>query len=742
MGWPLFPIKSAPWPLLMPLVHKVPLKESSYIWEAYQGEHGEDRFHTYGPYRDDATAMPDMLLPSHWFWDAFPDRIVHGGECIPISKGTVDLYSSLGKPAMASAQPGHSNLISFQKDGETWKAEIEQDFAGGAHVTFAQWYFDDDERNDLNFRGLYGWAGAEYQLGLALGMNLGVDTYMDVRMASNIYQALPESEHKSVGRTLLLNALEENPFDPDPWYRLFQVSDCDQKFALAGAIRSGNPAGLIPNGSCPALEGFLKSSRVGPAGNDLTNYWRNLEEFAVHNYVVNGDGPHDETTMLQDFQFLKGSPAIGPQELADFAEKFVGGSRPETLAADTATDAKLADQGDAYGRFRMGQRYLYGDGLPQDEAKARDLFTQGAKLGDGVSAVLLERMNPPVPTGGMAVTASSAYSETQDPKHLIDGTGMVGGAHDNNDSAASMWTTVENPSRTPPVPGLPSSPAWVKIDFPQPQWFDAIKIWNLNQANLTNRGLKRLEVYGSPNGSTWYQLTSAAVLPEASGKPGEFGTTLPRSSSGRPLRSVIIAADITDGNYGGSVYGLSAVRFVMHPVRSALSSGQISVTASSENSPAQSVQHLIDGAGMTGEYHDNNASAATMWLTKDPAPMGTPAPGLLPSPAWVRFDFSQPRTFDEIMIWNHNQAVHTTRGFQRTRIYGTSNGSDWFPLTSSEVIVLPKAGGGPNSAAISIVNVEAKRFISSVIIAADYKDGNYGNSCYGLSAVKFINLGR
>jgi len=121
LPWPLFPLDKAPWPLLMPLAHTVPLSEAGYIWEAFKGEHGDDRYHTYGPYRGDDDAMPYELQPSKWFGDAWPDRIVHGGECAPISKGTVDLYSALGKPAMWAGQPGHANLISFKYLAEASK---------------------------------------------------------------------------------------------------------------------------------------------------------------------------------------------------------------------------------------------------------------------------------------------------------------------------------------------------------------------------------------------------------------------------------------------------------------------------------------------------------------------------------------------------------------------------------------------------------------------------------------------
>lgn len=140
MPWPLFPIDTAPWPLLMPLAHPVPISEADYIWEAFQGEHGSDRFHTYGPYRDDDDVMPDSFRPSRWFWDAWPDRIIHGGECVPISKGTVELYSSLGEPAMWAGQPGHANLMIFSYGAGKWPASIEQDYAGGPTLTSAQWF--------------------------------------------------------------------------------------------------------------------------------------------------------------------------------------------------------------------------------------------------------------------------------------------------------------------------------------------------------------------------------------------------------------------------------------------------------------------------------------------------------------------------------------------------------------------------------------------------------------------------
>lgn len=52
----------------------------------------------------------------------------------------------------------------------------------------------------------------------------------------------------------------------------------------------------------------------------------------------------------------------------------------------------LSDKGDAYGQFRMGERYLAGSGVPKDEAKAKDLFTKSAAQGNKDAEAALLRM--------------------------------------------------------------------------------------------------------------------------------------------------------------------------------------------------------------------------------------------------------------------------------------------------------------------------------------------------------------
>jgi len=404
MTWPLVSLNSTPWPLLMPLSHSVPLDEANYLWEAFQGFHGQDRYHTYGPYRDDLTAMPDMLLPSRWFWNAVPDQIVHGGECMPISLATIDLYSSLAKPATDAAQPGHANLISYLSDGGTWKADIEQDFAGGARATFSQWYFDDQPRHELHFRDLFGWPGAEYHLGIAVAMNLGISSYIDTRIASRIFDILPKAARKTIGVKLLTEALRENPFNPEVWYRLgAETSDVRESLTLAKSVRDHDPQHIVAGLPSDNFDKFIKSGRSGPDGSDMNDYWAVLLENMTRLTILDRGAPTDEAAMHDVYTFLTSVPGLDASELAGYTQRFAGIKTADAVAEEVKIDLQLAEKGDAFGCMRMGQRYLGGDGVPRDDVKARGFLVRAARQGEPSASFGLENLSIPLPNDGRCV---------------------------------------------------------------------------------------------------------------------------------------------------------------------------------------------------------------------------------------------------------------------------------------------------------------------------------------------------
>lgn len=739
--FPLFDLQNAPWPLLMPLSHPAPLDEAQYLWESFKGEHGPDRFHTYGPYRDDLTAMPDMLRPSPWYWNAVPDQIVHGGQCMPISLATIDLYTSLGKPAMGAAQPGHANLISFENENGAWRAVVEQDFAGGPRVTFSQWFFDDPHRGELRFRDLFGWPGAEYHLGLAAGMNLGLSSYMDSRIAARIFDLLPPSPRATLGRNLLVDAALKNPFNPEIWYRLAGLApDVANAIALTRAVEAHDPEKLLDGRPSLPLKAFLSGGKAAPALPSIGSYWQVLHEFVSRFSVLGKPAPPDEATLREAYLCLAGTPGVDAGELLRYTQRNVGFRSEAWTKEQVALNVGWAEKGDRFGCLRMGQRYLDGDGVQRDEGRARSFLSRAARLGDTPAAILMDGMGVPVPMEGVELVPSSTYSPTQDVRHLIDGSGLSGGMHDNSIPAATMWQTASHPAPTVPAEGLPASPAWVRFNFPQRRAFDAVEIWNHNQANLTDRGFRKFRIYGSPDGSRWILLTKDAELPRAAGNAPEPSTSVDTNSSGQLFKSVIIAAEAQEGNYGSADYGLSEVRFVCRPVAFAIPSYQIQVRASSQFSETQTPAHLIDGSGMIGEFHDNHSGAATMWHTVENPRPSSPDPGLPNSAGWVRFNFTAPQYVDQIRIWNMNQAGLTNRGFRKMRMYGTSDGMEWFALTATPDIVLPKATGQPVTASIDFFNAHPERPLRCVVIWADPQEGNHGGNCYGLSAVRFIRF--
>ena len=722
MRWPLFRIEAAPWPLLMPLAHPVPLSEAKYIWEKFQGAYGDERWHDYGPFRGPADAMPYMLQPSKWFWDAWPDRIVWGGMCVPISTTTVDLYSAMGKPAVWAGQPGHANLVSFSDTGGAWTALVEQAFAGGPDGTQCQWYFNEDRGTEPHHReDVSYWAGAEYPIGLALAMNAGLASYMDTRLAVSIFRALPAQEKQTVGVKLLTHASQISPFNPAVWYLLgHQAGGGEDGYNLALRVmrlKNGRPSAASP-----------------AVAQNRTQYWQTVAQFEAE-YLLGYALPQNEADLRKSYELLAIAPGMTAAQLTRYLATCTESGPLEHRDA-LQVDRELAQQGDRFGLLRMGQRYRDGAGVARNLASARASFLQAASQGDLAASQSLSALF--LPRNLMTVRASSVFGNDQDhPNNLINGNGMNGILHDNAFDAATMWHTAENPTESSPAAGLGQSPGWVRFDFQEPMKFDSILIWNHNQLNLTDRGFQQARIYGSTDGNTWSCLTSSNMitLPRATGGPRCAPITVPNAAHDVALKSVIIAA-IT--NYGGNCYGLSAVRFASAGPWTTLSPAAMRVAASSQYGEPQAARHLIDGAGMREVWHDNAVDAATMWHTIETPPTTPPAPGLEPSPAWARFDFADPQNLDSILIWNHNQPGLTDRGFRRTRIYGTTDGQRWFPLTSSPTVELPRAAGAPDSEAFRVMLAAHRPGIRSVIIAAERDGGNYGSHFYGLSTVRFV----
>jgi hypothetical protein len=82
------------------------------------------------------------------------------------------------------------------------------------------------------------------------------------------------------------------------------------------------------------------------------------------------------------------------------------GPRPRPISPEQKAEGEgralqwnqeLADKGDAYGQYRMGTRFLNGEGVPKDLEKAREYLSKAAAQGDPSAAAELAKLPAPSP---------------------------------------------------------------------------------------------------------------------------------------------------------------------------------------------------------------------------------------------------------------------------------------------------------------------------------------------------------
>src|SRR6478736_3944816 len=137
------------------------------------------------------------------------------------------------------------------------------------------------------------------------------------------------------------------------------------------------------------------------------------------------------------------------------------------------------------------------------------------------------------------------------------------------------------------------------------------------------------------------------------------------------------------------------------------------ISVSSEFGEAQKAANLINHSGLKGDRHDADDGGRTMWHSTAKPAATAPAAGIAAAPAWVRCDFATASAISEIQVWNHNQAGFTTRGFRKTRLYGTADGNSWFALSPASV-ELPQ--GGERA---FVIPLSTNKPLKGVILAAD-----------------------
>jgi hypothetical protein len=252
--WPLFPLADAPWPLLLPLRDTVPANEMAYVWNHFRDDPtatphdvpmpAGKRIMTYGHYTFDYEKPAVALMASAWNPESLPRIVQDGGVCGRLSALAEFSYISLGRPAMGMYQPGHRALVAYAfTPGVGYTAERLQGITTSIKTTTG-WFMPlpigPRASNEKNPR-----VGVEYQLGLALAMNVGVDRYVDTRIAVLIARQLPDRVAQA---TLLRSAADRDPYNVELWYALAKATDASTTLAAVDQLvgHAATPGGDEP----------------------------------------------------------------------------------------------------------------------------------------------------------------------------------------------------------------------------------------------------------------------------------------------------------------------------------------------------------------------------------------------------------------------------------------------------------------------------------------------------------------
>ncbi len=268
--------------------------------------------------------------------------------------------------------------------------------------------------------------------------------------------------------------------------------------------------------------------------------------------------------------------------------------------------------------------------------------------------------------------ASEGYSER--PAHVLcDNSGMSGYGglyHTHGDDTETMWLSIRNPK----------AGSFLEFDLSRVCRLSCMAIWNFNQTEEVDSGLKEVKILSSSDGKDWEELKGPGypyVLAKASGEKEVPATNLenpagaPIDFEGKCVRYVRILPEegIGRGCHGGYIedqyrHGLSAVRFFEYREEAAPGSLRPFRAYSIDNDENSDINVLSvpwglysdeEGRLLLGENRDY------MWLSR-----------LSPDFDGITMDMEGTYPVSSIKIWNYNEAGHKGAGMCKIRIfYGT-----------------------------------------------------------------------
>ena len=198
-----FPLRVAPWPLMMPLAKGWPIREAEDIQRRVAES---KKLPTYGKYQGGEAMDRARLQPSPWHWNSWQGTYQAGGVCHEMSTIGVGTYMALGVPATKTGQPHHSCVTIFTHSEKGYSVQIKQGTHGPID-THTQWLFADPKPE----RPLV------HHMGLALGMNDGLQDYLDSRIGVRLAEM---TRDRDLAERILAAAAARSPWNTEVWEAL------------------------------------------------------------------------------------------------------------------------------------------------------------------------------------------------------------------------------------------------------------------------------------------------------------------------------------------------------------------------------------------------------------------------------------------------------------------------------------------------------------------------------------------
>ena len=334
--------------------------------------------------------------------------------------------------------------------------------------------------------------------------------------------------------------------------------------------------------------------------------------------------------------------------------------------------------------------------------------------------------------------------------HLVDNSGMSGLWSGNHLHAGFSKQSYINESMY-----LTSSTSGIVFDAGNVQALGKMFIWNYNDVNHLDYGMRTIEVYYSTDNEHWNLFGDRFTLAPCSEDDNTayggntstnlYGSNQPIDFKGLSARYIKIVP-ITSWS-GGNQYGLSEVRVFRHKTTPA--KGDLiypySFAPQNYDTPYYTdASNVTNNSGMSTSVFDANAThsnnAADMWLSLDTAAKSV-----------LVLDLDGNYPVDKLTLWNYNASGAEQNGIKTFSVYySTSNpfnivtpGNDqdeyidWSQGSWTRIggtYTLPMANGSdsmPASLTINLNNVHAQ-FIK-IVPATNYAGTSTG---FGLSEVR------